>query len=154
MASRPAGPPSPDTNSQGRSDPTPDGGLPGGQTPDQQRPNNAAAPAESASTDDFESGEPADPVEPAMPVAGDDDGPATPTEADEAAFLTEARERGENVRPVARETIEEVEEKAAVLPKLDDLVNRIPAEVRDTLDELFRARFVAVRRVPRKALKK
>ena len=35
----------------------------------------------------------------------------------------------------------------------DDLVQRIPAEVRDTLEDLFRAKFTLVRRVPRRALK-
>ena len=115
-------------------------------------------PPESPSTDEVETVEPVvesvEARESSLPVSGDDDGPAAPSDADEAAFLAEARERGENVRPVARETIEEVEDKTAALPKLDDLVGRIPADVRDTLDELFRARFVAVRRVPRKALKK
>lgn len=84
----------------------------------------------------------------------DEDAPIGMSEADEAAYLSEARARGETVQPVAAETIEEVEDKAAALPKLDDLVNRIPSDVRETLDELFRARFVAVRRVPRKLLKK
>ncbi|MEO0055764.1 MAG: hypothetical protein RLZZ50_1711 [Verrucomicrobiota bacterium] len=36
------------------------------------------------------------------------------------------------------------------LPELDALVARLPAEVRDTLDELFRARFVSVKKLPRK----
>lgn len=36
------------------------------------------------------------------------------------------------------------------LPELDDLVARLPAEVRDTLDELFRTRFVSVKKLPRK----
>lgn len=35
----------------------------------------------------------------------------------------------------------------APLPPLDELVKRIPNEVRETLDELFRVRFVAVKRV-------
>lgn len=107
--------------------------------------------------DDIEAVESVDPSETEtadapVPVSGDDDGPSAPSEADEAAFLAEARARGESVRPVPRETLEEVEEKTAVLPKIDELVERIPAEVRETLEELFRARFVAVRRVPRKAL--
>lgn len=38
------------------------------------------------------------------------------------------------------------------LPELDTLVGRLPADVRGTLDELFRARFVAVKRVPASAL--
>ena len=37
-------------------------------------------------------------------------------------------------------------------PELDDLVARLPPAVRETLDELFRARFVRVMRLPRKTL--
>jgi hypothetical protein len=33
---------------------------------------------------------------------------------------------------------------------VDALVARLPAEVRETLDELFRARFVAVKKLPKK----
>ena len=39
------------------------------------------------------------------------------------------------------------------LPSVDTVVGRIPAKVRETLDELFRARFDVVRRVPESALK-
>jgi hypothetical protein len=39
------------------------------------------------------------------------------------------------------------------LPKLDELTKRIPPAILETLDELFRARFVAVRRVSAKTLK-
>jgi hypothetical protein len=38
------------------------------------------------------------------------------------------------------------------LPEIDDLVARLPAEVRETLDELFRARFVAVKKLPKRLL--
>jgi hypothetical protein len=34
------------------------------------------------------------------------------------------------------------------MPGLDELVARIPGPVREALDELFRARFTAVRRYP------
>lgn len=34
------------------------------------------------------------------------------------------------------------------LPELDDLVARLPAELRETMEELLRVRFVAVKRVP------
>lgn len=50
--------------------------------------------------------------------------------------------------PPASATIED-----APLPKLDELTKRIPPQVLETLDELFRARFVAVRRTPAKSLK-
>lgn len=36
------------------------------------------------------------------------------------------------------------------LPELDALVARLSAEVRETLDELFRARFVTVKKLPRR----
>jgi hypothetical protein len=73
-------------------------------------------------------------------------------EAAESAFLAEARERGEPVRPVTTaDPIEETDTKP--LPSLNELVERIPADVRETLEDLFRARFVTVKRVPKKALK-
>ena len=42
---------------------------------------------------------------------------------------------------------------AGPLPPLDELVRRIPADVRGLLDDLFRAKFTAVKRMPSKALK-
>lgn len=39
------------------------------------------------------------------------------------------------------------------LPPLNELVARIPVEVRDALEDLFRARFVTVKRVPKRAFK-
>lgn len=78
---------------------------------------------------------------------------AWPDETAEAAFLTEARNRGEVLAPArAREEIAE-ETDARPLPALDELVQRIPSEVREALDDLFRARFVRVARVPKNALK-
>lgn len=41
----------------------------------------------------------------------------------------------------------------APLPSLDELVKRIPPDVRETLDDLFRVKFVAVRRVSPTSLK-
>ena len=51
----------------------------------------------------------------------------------------------------SRETADEAD--AQALPPLDELVERIPTEVREVLEELFRARFTTVRRIPRQALK-
>jgi hypothetical protein len=83
------------------------------------------------------------------PVTG-----AWPDESAEAAFLAEARERGEVPVPAkAREEIAE-EMESRPLPDLDALVQRIPVEVRDALEDLFRARFVRVTRVPKKALRR
>lgn len=80
-------------------------------------------------------------------------GATWPDESAEAAFLADSRERGEPVVVVktADEAPEETDTKA--LPPLSELVERIPSEVRETLEELFRARFVNVKRIPKKALK-
>jgi hypothetical protein len=39
------------------------------------------------------------------------------------------------------------------LPPMEDLVKRIPAPTRELMEELFRARFVTVKRLPKSALK-
>jgi hypothetical protein len=56
--------------------------------------------------------------------------------------------------PEAPATVATPEEAAAPggLPALDELVPRVPAGVRDALDDLFRAKFTAVRRVSPKNL--
>lgn len=76
-----------------------------------------------------------------------------PDESAEAAFLSDAKERGEVV--VARKAEEEGAEEtgAKALPPLEAMVARIPAPVLETLEDLFRAKFVAVKKVPKKALK-
>lgn len=76
-----------------------------------------------------------------------------PDDAAESAFLAEARERGETAAPSKpkEESVEETDAKP--LPALNELVQRIPADVRETLEDLFRARFVTVKRVPKRALK-
>lgn len=89
----------------------------------------------------------------AVPVLDGREAAGWPDETAEAAFWGEARERGET-RPAAPEEGGEAEEsRTEPLPALEALVERIPAEVRSALDDLFRARFVRVTRVPRKALK-
>ncbi len=87
---------------------------------------------------------------PATPDSGSDEPPASLDESMEEAFLAEARERGEIVPPARTVEAEEVE--TVPLPALEELVKRIPADVRSNLEDLFRARFVAVKRVPKKAL--
>ena len=100
---------------------------------------------------------PADDVEPVPAVEaappGEDAGNANwPDESAESAFLATAREHSEPV--VATKAQEEIGEEtdSKALPPLNDLVQRIPAEVREVLEDLFRARFVSVKRVPKKAL--
>jgi hypothetical protein len=77
-----------------------------------------------------------------------------PDESAEAAFLGEAKDRGEVV--VARKADDDGAEEttAKALPPLDAMVARIPAPVLETLEDLFRAKFVAVKKVPKKALKR
>ena len=84
---------------------------------------------------------------------GIEDGPPLVDEAAESAFLAEARERGEPVASKSPASTAGEETSDVPLPPLDELVQRIPAEVRDTLEDLFRARFTTVKRVPKKALK-
>jgi hypothetical protein len=84
-------------------------------------------------------------------VPGSDvEAPVGPSSEEEAAFLAHERESGAVVVAVAATP---VEEPAGDLPAMDDLVKRIPMPTRDVLEELFRARFVSVRRMPRSALK-
>lgn len=86
------------------------------------------------------------------PVADEGDAPVGPTEAEEAAYLAEqaAAVGGPATAPASDA---EAEEAPAQLPAVEELVSRIPPGAREALDELFRARFVRVQRVPRKALK-
>ena len=84
-------------------------------------------------------------------VEGADTANVWPDERAEAAFISETRGRGEPVVVASPEVMEEVAAKP--LPTLDEMVKRIPAETRDLLDELFRVKFVAVRRVRKSDLK-
>lgn len=76
-----------------------------------------------------------------------------PDAAAESAFLAEARSRGElpAPKPAPSEEVEEAE--AGPLPPMEKMMERIPPPVREMLDDLFRARFVRVARIPRRALK-
>jgi hypothetical protein len=88
-------------------------------------------------------------MEPDKP--GNDSAP-WPGEVDESLFLGEQRAAGGTVAlPVALRA-EPAEEKGG-LPPLEELVARIPIEARAALDELFRAKFVGVRRVRPQDLK-
>lgn len=78
---------------------------------------------------------------------------AWPDDAAETAFRSEAIERGEPevIAATAIEATEETDTKG--LPALEELMKKIPSESRELLDELFRAKFTGVKRVPAKALK-
>ena len=87
---------------------------------------------------------------------GSDEGP--PLEELEAQMGGEvaARDGAAAAAPASRraagadEDDEAAPDKATALPELDTLVARLPAELRETLDELFRARFVSVKKLPKK----
>ena len=93
------------------------------------------------------------------PAAVTASGPVSPEEsgwpdaAAESACLAEARSRGAlpASKPAAVEEVEEAE--AGPLPPIEKMMERIPPPVREILDDLFRARFVRVSRIPRRALK-
>lgn len=86
-------------------------------------------------------------------VTLEDDTPSFwPDAAAEEMYLVEQKSQNRTPPPPA-EAPEETVEPSAPLPALDDLVKRIPGSVRETLDELFRAKFVKVQRVPKSALR-
>lgn len=95
-------------------------------------------------------------MELASPIGGDEGGPPSFDEAAEAAFLGSARERGESIKPFSAAGATDDEQEVSSgkdLPRMEELVTRIPADVRELLEELFRARFVTVKRIPKRALK-
>ena len=79
------------------------------------------------------------------------DAPAGPTSEEEAAFLAQERELG-IVTPALTHFESRPEDKGS-LPPMEDLVKRIPMPARDLLEELFRAKFITVKRIPQSALK-
>ena len=80
-----------------------------------------------------------------------DEAPAGPSSEEEAASLAQEREMGIET-PALMHTESPPEEKGD-LPPMEDLVKRIPGSTRDLVEELFRARFVTVKRMPKSALK-
>lgn len=80
------------------------------------------------------------------------DAPVGPSAEEEAAFLAEERENGYVPAPAGARLRAE-EDAGGELPPLEDLVKRIPLATRDVMEELFRAKFVTVKRIPRAALK-
>jgi hypothetical protein len=89
-----------------------------------------------------------EPEAPAVPSA---EAPPWPGDSDEASFLADARARGEPPVPLA--AAEEEMAAPGELPALEPLVARVPAEVREALDDLFRAKFTRVQRVSPSSLK-
>ena len=76
-----------------------------------------------------------------------------PTPEEEAAMLSQDRTSEQfYASPPTAENIEP-ESADTALPPMEDLVKRIPAPARELIEELFRARFVTVKRMPMTALK-
>lgn len=85
----------------------------------------------------------------------DESAPVGPSEGEEAAFLAEQREQGYAAPASANGktvTAAEPDDKTP-LPPLDELVSRIPPATRQLMDDLFRAKFITVKRVPKSVLK-
>ena len=77
--------------------------------------------------------------------------PVGPGEAEETAFLAEQRLAAPASAVTAAPA--ETEEKNISLPPMDELIQRIPASSRELMDQLFRAKFITVKRLPASAFK-
>ncbi len=77
--------------------------------------------------------------------------PIGPGEAEESAFLAEQCQA--NPTPSAGIASAASEEQNFPLPPMDDLIQLIPAGTREIMDQLFRAKFITVRRMPVAAFK-
>jgi hypothetical protein len=84
-------------------------------------------------------------------VASPMEAPVGPSLEEETAFL--ATERGNTPVPVTISAVIETEDERGELPPMEDLVTRIPGATRELIENLFRARFVTVKRIPKSALK-
>lgn len=110
----------------------------GGQKPETRTETAEESVEESAAVATAASTEPTEPMRgEGAPPPPDDEGYVWP----EGAAPTEAS-------PAEAEPLPD-----APLPKMDELVERLSPAVRETLDELFRVKFVGVRRVPKQVLK-
>jgi len=78
--------------------------------------------------------------------------PVGPSLEEEAAFIASERESGAST-PIPPAATADKDDEKTELPPLEDLVQRIPAPARELIEELFRARFVTVKRLPKAALK-
>jgi hypothetical protein len=84
--------------------------------------------------------------------AVDESVPVGPSAEEEAALLAE-NPTGESFYAQGPAAGGSEAEPAGALPPMEDLVKRIPLPARELIEELFRARFVTVRRIPGRDLK-
>ena len=80
-----------------------------------------------------------------------DGAPIGPGDAEETAFLAEQR-RSSPPEVAALASVER-EEQNGPLPPMDELIHRIPVATRELMDQLFRIKFVTVKRLPASAFK-
>lgn len=87
--------------------------------------------------------------------AGEDGAPEWPDEAVESAMRAEIADREVAPAPAARRARSQRSDtlEGGPLPPLEELVGRIPAGVREILEDLYRAQFQGVRRIPAAVLK-
>lgn len=97
---------------------------------------------------------------PAPAVEDDDesDDPAPWMDAEreaamQAAMEVEAAERSAKSKPSRRQVEAAETLDGGPLPSLEDLIAKVPAELQEKMDELFRAKFQTVKRVPPAVLK-
>ncbi len=87
----------------------------------------------------------------------DEDGPNWPSAADEAAFIGGEKDQGRTVPKAGVQTLRQEAEQAeaalGALPSIDALIARLPAQARETLEDLFRPKFTGVKRVSKDVLK-
>lgn len=136
-----------ETEAEARSQRPDDGGqkTEGGRQTSEIRDQKVEAKAEP--TED--AGEDAEMATTSEPVAANEN--AAPPAPDDEGYVwpegTEAATEAAVQNGTAPEAVN------APLPSLDELIQRIPTEVRDTLDELFRVKFVSVKRASPSSLK-
>ena len=76
--------------------------------------------------------------------------PVGPGELEESAFLAEQQS---NAPKAAVPAPLEADERTVALPPMDELIHRIPVATRELMDQLFRAKFITVKRLPVSAFK-
>ncbi len=78
--------------------------------------------------------------------------PIGPGEVEETAFLAE---QGTTSPPKPMPVVATAQDSAtdAPIPPMDELIHRIPPAARELIDQLFRAKFITVKRMPVSAFK-
>lgn len=88
------------------------------------------------------------------PERNEEDMAPWPDEAMEAAMSAEVADRDGPAKKPTKKQREEAETlDGGPLPKLDDMIAQVPADLQEKMDDLFRAKFQSVRRVPEATLK-